>query len=279
MCLTYRKHYHIIVYNNLQDDNPSYGRGTLGVFSGVYISYMQNILLLALIFLRLPWIVGILSLSLTAVTILLVFTAILFSSFSIAAVATNGSDRLYGGPFTTIAYSLGSRIALVVGVMLCLANCGFTGICLTICTQLIQQYILTPNLIQPDLVKLAFGNNRKAIQELYKEPYDIHLILLTVFLILITLFNSFGKRIVKWICWIPFTVFAVLLVHIFVSAITKIIQQDTDLRCIHEPIEIIPKDHYYDQVPVLLYLSPNYTTVSSLSATTVQPSDMKYFCE
>ncbi|VDO56559.1 unnamed protein product [Onchocerca flexuosa] len=117
------------------------------------------------------------------------------------------------------------------------------------------------------------------MQELYKKPYYIHLILLTAFLILITLFNSFGKRIVKWICWIPFTIFAILLVQIFVSAITKIIQQDTDLRCIHEPIEIIPKDRYYDQVPVLLYLSPNYTTVSSISATIVQPSDLKHFCD
>ncbi|VDK70076.1 unnamed protein product [Litomosoides sigmodontis] len=97
----------------VQDDNPLYDRGTLGVFLGVYISYMQNILLLGVIFLRLPWIVGILSLSLTIFAIFLVFTAILCSSFSIAAIATNGSDRLYGGPFTTIAYSLGNRVAIV----------------------------------------------------------------------------------------------------------------------------------------------------------------------
>lgn len=39
-----------------------------------------------------------------------------------------------------------------------------------------------------------------------------------------------------------------------------------------------PEDHYYDQVPVLLYLPPNYTAVSPISATT-QPSVMKHFCE
>ncbi|VBB31191.1 unnamed protein product, partial [Acanthocheilonema viteae] len=142
----------------VQDDNPLYGRGTLGIFSGVYISYMQNILLLGVIFLRLPWIVGILSLSLTAFAIFLVFTAILCSSFSIAAIATNGSDRLYGGPFTTIAYSLGNRVALVAGVMLCLANCGFTGICLTICVELIQQYILKPTPVEPNLIMRALEN-------------------------------------------------------------------------------------------------------------------------
>ncbi|EFO13688.1 hypothetical protein LOAG_14838 [Loa loa] len=97
----------------LRDDNPLYGRGTLGVFSGVYISYMQNILLVGVILIRLPWIVGLLSLSITVFAILLVFATIFFSSFSIAAIATNGSDRLYGGPFTTIAYSLGNRVAVV----------------------------------------------------------------------------------------------------------------------------------------------------------------------
>uniref|UniRef100_A0A7I4KSV5 GH09271p, putative n=1 Tax=Brugia malayi TaxID=6279 RepID=A0A7I4KSV5_BRUMA len=262
----------------MMDDNPLYGRGTLGVFSGVYISYMQNILLLGVIFIRLPWIVGVLSLSLTAFSIFLVFTAVLFSSFSVAAIATNGSDRLYGGPFTTIAYSLGNRVALVAGVMLCLANCGFTGTCLTICAQLIQQYILKPTPMKPHLAKLAFENDHKAIRELYEKPYYMHLTLLVSFLILITLFNSFGKRILKWICWIPFTVFIILLVGIFISASTKIIQRDVELRCIHEPMELIPKDRYYDQVPVLLYLPTNYTTVPPISAI-IDPSIMKHFCE
>uniref|UniRef100_A0A915Q0Y6 Amino acid permease/ SLC12A domain-containing protein n=1 Tax=Setaria digitata TaxID=48799 RepID=A0A915Q0Y6_9BILA len=142
----------------VQDDEPPYGRGTLGIFSGVYISYMQNILLLGVIFLRLPWIVGVLSLSLASISIFLAFATILFSSFSIAAIATNGSDRLYGGPFTTIAYSLGNQVALVAGVMLCLANCGFTGLCLTICTELIHQYILRPSSGKANLAKLAFEN-------------------------------------------------------------------------------------------------------------------------
>ncbi|VDO09181.1 unnamed protein product [Brugia timori] len=246
-----RQRYLLTIYTIQQsirfskDDNPLYGRGTLGVFSGVYISYMQNILLLGVIFIRLPWIVGVLSLSLTAFSIFLVFTAVLFSSFSVAAIATNGSDRLYGGPFTTIAYSLGNRVALVAGVMLCLANCGFTGTCLTICAQLIQQYILKPTPMKPHLAKLSFENDHKAIRELYEKPYYMHLTLLVSFLILITLFNSFGKRILKWICWIPFTVFIILLVGIFISASTKIIQRDVESRCIHEPMELIPSELYF----------------------------------
>ncbi|VDM09183.1 unnamed protein product [Wuchereria bancrofti] len=207
-----------------------------------------------------------------------VFVQVLFSSFSVAAIATNGSDRLYGGPFTTIAYSLGNRVALVAGVMLCLANCGFTGICLTICAQLIQQYILKPRPIKPHLAKLAFENNHKAIRELYEKPYYMHLTLLVAFLILITPFNAFGKRILKWICWIPFTVFVILLVGIFVSASSKIIQRDVEPRCIHEPMELIPKDRYHDQVPVLLYLPTNYTTVPPINAI-IDPSIMKHFCE
>ncbi|MCP9261385.1 hypothetical protein DINM_004755 [Dirofilaria immitis] len=232
---------HIINTILVQDDNLLYGRGTFGTFSGVFISYMQNILLLPMIFLRLPWIVGVLSLSLTAIAIFLVFTAVLFSSFSVVAIATNGSDRLYGSPFTTIAYSLGNRVALVAGVMLCLANCGFTGICLTICVQLIQQYILKPNPIQPNFAKLAFENVR--------------------------------------ICWVPSAAFVILSVEIFIATTTKIIRKDADLRCIHEPVELIPKDRYYDQIPVLLYLSSNYTMVSPIHAITVEPSIMKHFCK
>uniref|UniRef100_A0A0R3RS20 AA_permease domain-containing protein n=1 Tax=Elaeophora elaphi TaxID=1147741 RepID=A0A0R3RS20_9BILA len=231
---------------------------------------MQNILLLAVIFLRLPWIVGILSLNLTVFAIFLVFTAVLCSSFSVAAIATNGSDRLYGGPFTTIAYSLGNRVALVAGVMLCFANCGFTGMCLTTCAEVIQQYILRPSPVEPNLAKLAFENDYRAVQELLEKPYYMHLVLFTAFLILITLFNR--------LCWIPFTVFAILLIGIFISATIKIIQQDVDLRCIYEPIGLIPKDHYYDQVPVLLYLPLNYTTVPPISAT-VPPSILEHFCE
>ncbi|EJW75383.1 hypothetical protein WUBG_13709 [Wuchereria bancrofti] len=184
--------------------------------------------------------------------------------------------------------------------MLCLANCGFTGICLTICAQLIQQYILKPRPIKPHLAKLAFENvnlmripyfsisisniisqnenNHKAIRELYEKPYYMHLTLLVAFLILITPFNAFGKRILKWICWIPFTVFVILLVGIFVSASSKIIQRDVEPRCIHEPMELIPKDRYHDQVPVLLYLPTNYTTVPPINAI-IDPSIMKHFCE
>ncbi|KAM3719742.1 GPI mannosyltransferase [Dirofilaria immitis] len=165
------------------------------------------------------------------------------------------------------------------GVMLCLANCGFTGICLTICVQLIQQYILKPNPIQPNFAKLAFENDRNAIQELYKKPYYMHFILLIAFWALITLFNCFGKRIIKWICWVPSAAFVILSVEIFIATTTKIIRKDADLRCIHEPVELIPKDRYYDQIPVLLYLSSNYTMVSPIHAITVEPSIMKHFCK
>lgn len=142
----------------VQDDDPLYGRGTLGVFSGVYISYLQNIVLLNIIFIRLPWIVGVLSLVLASGSILIVFSAVFFSSFSILAIATNGSDRLYGGPFTTIAYSLGDRVAFVAGIMFCIANCGFTALNLTLSTELIGRYTLGWDPISWNSPALAFQN-------------------------------------------------------------------------------------------------------------------------
>ncbi|VDK78444.1 unnamed protein product [Gongylonema pulchrum] len=53
----------------------------MGMFSGVFVGYMQNILLLSLFFIRLPWIVGVMSLSLATLSIILVFLTVLHSFF------------------------------------------------------------------------------------------------------------------------------------------------------------------------------------------------------
>ncbi|VDM95706.1 unnamed protein product [Thelazia callipaeda] len=131
------------------------------------------------------------------VVVSLVFGTVLLSFFAVFAIVTNGSDRLYGGPFTTIAYSLGNQVAIIACAMFCLANCAFTGLNLTACTHLIQRYVIQHNSIQPNLPKLALENNRDAIDELCDRSYSMHFILFIAFLTFITILNCFEKGIIK----------------------------------------------------------------------------------
>ncbi|VDM46289.1 unnamed protein product [Toxocara canis] len=208
-----------------KDDDAPYANGILTTSAVVFISYLQNCLLLALLIVRLPWIVGFLGfwefLGAVFFDLILVATVNLFgseqdcegvrhlmfiasallllcykctlhhawkvliSACSVIAAATNGSDRFFGGPFVVFSNNFGSDIAVVATTLLLLANCGFTAANCMLCAEMITRYVSYNRLVNSAQTHQLLRNNLTVLRALELDTESDGLLLFYFYVFLV----------------------------------------------------------------------------------------------
>uniref|UniRef100_A0A1I7Z3K7 Sulfate_transp domain-containing protein n=1 Tax=Steinernema glaseri TaxID=37863 RepID=A0A1I7Z3K7_9BILA len=96
----------------ITDDSMFFSAPRLGSFWGVFVPRIQNLLCFSFLILRLPWMVGVLGLLPCILVIVNASILVLPTTFSVVALCSSGHERLSGGPFSILSYSVGDTVAL-----------------------------------------------------------------------------------------------------------------------------------------------------------------------
>jgi potassium/chloride transporter 4/5/6 len=111
----------------------------MGTLRGVFLPCLQNIIGIIL-FVRMPWIIGVAGIGLTLVILLMGISCTLLTTMSMSAIATNGMVAA-GGAYYMISRSLGKELGVSVGLLFFLSTSVSIAVYMVGAVEILVDYI------------------------------------------------------------------------------------------------------------------------------------------